>query len=562
MKLQENVKQAVNKRSQFDLSFDGVLTQNWGDLVPFVCKEMVPGDTFTCDSSVFVRLAPLASPTYGRIHGYINYFFVPNRILLNNDLWEDFIRGGVTGMSEYNLPFVQSSILYGCSVSDSSTGVTDKDARNVRKLATYLGLPDPLLMQGGNLRLSVLPWAAYNRIYGDYYFPWGVEDDADVEALYFKKFNSGGINSQLDLGMPRVKYFSLKHASFKKDYLTTAQTRPQRGGNVFAPAQTRIDALSGDSTIVNPDNINPELPANYAVSSLGIRWAQSVQRFLERNSVAGARYFEQILARFGISIPAERLQRSEYIGGRDFWINVMDVTSTSDTSGQGDGGASLGSLAGKGVGLGQSEFSYTSQDYGFFVGIVHLMPESGCPQGIDRMFFRDSRYDYFTPELEDTGNQPIYYSEVFGEPFVNGSESFSYETGVFGYIPRYAEYKFSKPLLAGDFRLGLFNSDNNYDPSQLNDMASMHLYRLFGIGQSGYDIPQLNSDWLILDNSKQFEFNRIFQDTNEDFDHFFTNIQVNLRASRPMLGYLETSTPFQLDENHNTVSIPAFGARL
>ena len=143
MKLQENVMTWVNKRSTFDLSFDGVLSQNWGDLVPIVCKEMVPGDSFECSATVFTRLAPLASPSYGRIHGYINYFFVPNRILLANDLWEDFIRGGVDGERTFTLPyFVQDDM---AALTQTFSGWTSNDVRDAVKLATYFGLPDPNL---------------------------------------------------------------------------------------------------------------------------------------------------------------------------------------------------------------------------------------------------------------------------------------------------------------------------------------------------------------------------------------------------------------------------------
>lgn len=569
MKLESSVPTAVEHFSGFDLSFDGVLSQSWGDLVPIVCKEMIPGDEFTCDVSTFVRLAPLASPTYGRIHGYVNYFFVPNRILLADDLWQDFYRGGVSGDESYTLPFFTVSDIGQLMVdfkrnSEQASEEVERERnkfalRDTRKLFTYLGLADPLTFAqtGNELQLNALPFIAYNRIYGDYYYPWGLDStfDADAENRYFHHWNEGVIDLSLG-GVDTLEtgLFRLKHACFKKDYLTTAQLRPQRGGQA---ATHGVIGSSTDVTYVDPDN-DVHGANTIGVSSLGMKWATSLQKWLERNNVAGARYFEQILARFGVKIEAEKLNRSVYLGGDDFWVNVSDVTSTAQTE-----GASLGSYAGKGVGLGRNGVSYKAGDYGFFFAILHLMPESGCPQGLNRMWFRETRFDYFQSEFEETGMQPIYMPEVWQDVRFGDTTQFTSikDTPVFGYIPRYAEYKYSAPLLAGDFRF-----DNSDFPSVfVNDLNSMHLYRLFegAIGDTlEEDLPSLTADWLTLNNGKEYEFNRIFQDTNTDFDHFWTNIQVNLGANRPMLGYIEASTAFVNDDKNGRVNIPAFGMRL
>lgn len=574
MKLEDNVTIGVHKRSAFDLGYDGVLSQSWGDIVPIVCKEMVPGDSFTCDAQAFVRMAPLATPTYGRIHGYINYFFVPNRILLEDDLWQDFIRGGVQGTTSYNLPEFSPRLLAAVfnDASDAEDGHihlddTDPDdadmLRRIRKQFTYLGLPDPKTYGASQLHLSLLPFAAYNRIYGDYYFPWGLENDVAAEQLYFKKLGSNFYNPSTSwwenfttLGR---EFFTTKRACYRKDYFTTAQINPQRGGQSYV-----YDNGGTAQDLPLPDNTGGEYvedAENYrtTITSVAVRWAMQFQKFLERNNIAGARYFEQILARFGVKIQAERLQRSEYLGGKDFWINVSDVTSTSKTE-----GANLGDMAGKGIGLGNAGISYNAQDYGFFIALLHLMPESGIVQGIPRMFMRGDRFDYFTPELEETGMQPIYLPEVWGDIYTGIARSGRMEDqSVYGYIPRYAEYKYSAPLLAGDFRLH-FEEESGSDFLSLTDMDSMHLYRLFRAPTEldEGDIPVLNSSNVVLSYPAENTFNRIFQDTNSDFDHFWVNIQVKLGAIRPMLGYVEASTDFTGDDKNAKVSLPSFGMRL
>lgn len=560
MELNENVKTAVKTLNGFDLSFESVLSQNWGDLVPIVCKEMVPGDQFTVDASVFTRLAPLASPTYGKVHGYINYFFVPNRILMTEDTWGKLITGGSDGEYPNSFPYFTQR-----QIATAMEQFSDAEQREVAKLFTYLGLPDPIKWvapssPSANItghRLSVLPFLAYNRIFGDYYYPIGYDNDADLENIYYHKAGPGFF--QLSNEGVIGKFFSLKHACFKKDYLTTAQLRPQRGSEVFASTTSADDGSVVDS------NASPDAPftgndsTGYYISSTVQRYAAKLQKYLERNSVAGARYFEQMLARFGVKIRAEKLQRSVYLGGKDFWINVSDVTSTAAS-----GSEPLGSQAGKGVGLGQSGVSYSAEEHGFFIGICHLMPESGIVQYLDRMWTRFDRLDYFTPEMEDTGFQPIYNVEVWSELQFElastSNDTFPYESGVFGYIPRYAEYKFSNPILAGDFKL--LRDGVGSVSAQLD---SMHLFRLFSANtDSGgqQDIPVLNEEFLTLDVTKSENFNRIFTDTNSDFDHFWTNVQVKIGANRPMLGYAEASTGFINDDKGRLVSMPLFGTRL
>lgn len=562
MKQSDTIKSAVDSRNGFDLSFDGVLSQEWGDIVPIVCKEMIPGDSFTCDASAFVRLAPLASPTYGRIHGYINYFFVPNRILLENNYWEDFIRGGSTGKVNISLPTIPVNSAKNVYTAGN---FTNQEKKRFRKLWTYLGLPDPKILNTGDttpadsFALSLLPFMAYNRIYGDYFYPWGVDENGDTtaETIYFRRlprsrsYNfvpDGGGFAQFNSYLGR-DFFLTKRACFKKDYLTTAQISPQRGNIVVVP-----DMVSPVQPPVSPDNVDVADGGTSVTPVLGVNWAQNLQKYFERNNIAGARYFEQILARYGVKIPAERLDRSEYLGGTDFWINVSDVTSTAQTE-----GATLGEMAGKGVGLGQSGISYNAVDFGFFIATLHLMPESGCPQGLSRMWSRQTRFDYFTPEFQTNGMQPIYNAEVWAEGSITTDRDMQ-NSGVFGYIPRYAEYKYSQPLLAGDFRMDFSDSGTDY-VDRMNDMASMHLYRMFYVG-SGDDQndPVLSPEFCLLENVNAF--NRIFQDTNNDYDHFWVNIQVKLGAMRPMDGYLDCATSYIQDEKGGRVMIPVFGMRL
>lgn len=566
--ISENVKSGVSKRSSFPLDYESIFTCDFGDLVPVVMKEMVPGDTFNCNLSAFSRLSPLATPTFGRIKGNVNYFFVPSRILMGQDEFEKSITGGSDGSYPARFPFITPAgirtILQDASEQQNETelGVAIT-LRSMRKLFSYLGLPDPLLTIATTSNaeadsISLLPFAAYARIYSDYYYPVGLELDEQLELLYQRKW-TGLYTSEVLEGQESedvVSRIALMYmmqcykTCYTKDYFTTAFIRPQRGDEVFAGVNTASVGLS-DNIVRNPSSQGAGGVSNSALSTLTMKWATAIQRFLERNNIAGGRYFEQMLARFGVKIAASRLDRSEYLGGTDFYVSVSDVTSTAATD-----DANLGDMAGKGIGLGKQGASYTATEHGFFVALLHYVPETGYPQALDRMWTRHSKFDYFTPELEDTGMQPVYNREIYGNAQFSPQVSNLPPSGVFGYVPRYAEYKFSKPVLGGDFLLRPDVSESAVENEAYNNMLdSFHLFRTFE------DVPVLGFPFVTID-SKNGGFDRIFQDTNTDFDHFFVNVQVSLQASRPMLGYAEAGLSFTHEEKGSEIRVPYGGMRL
>lgn len=83
------------RRNVFNLSYENKLTVNAGELIPIMCKPVVPGDKFRVNTEMLVRLAPLVAPMMHRVDVFTHYFFVPNRLVWNK--WEDFITKGVDG---------------------------------------------------------------------------------------------------------------------------------------------------------------------------------------------------------------------------------------------------------------------------------------------------------------------------------------------------------------------------------------------------------------------------------------------------------------------------------
>ena len=79
------------KRNKFNLSHDVCLTSEFGKLVPILCEEVLPGETYKLSTQQLVRLAPLKAPYMSAVDVYTYSFFVPNRLIWKD--WKNFITG-------------------------------------------------------------------------------------------------------------------------------------------------------------------------------------------------------------------------------------------------------------------------------------------------------------------------------------------------------------------------------------------------------------------------------------------------------------------------------------
>ena len=152
MSIFNKVENRFPPRSLFDLSHEKKLTCDMGQLVPVLCEEMVPGDSFKVSNEVVIRMQPLVAPVLHEINAFVHYFFVPNRLLW--DGWEGFITGGVDGEDNSEPPvWIPTSIA----------------ATNPGTLWDYLGLPVLSSLPDPNdptvLMPSGLPLRAYNLVW-------------------------------------------------------------------------------------------------------------------------------------------------------------------------------------------------------------------------------------------------------------------------------------------------------------------------------------------------------------------------------------------------------------
>lgn len=479
-------KPPVNK---FDLSHDKMLTAQMGRLCPVLCQEMVPGDRFRVQSDLMCRTVPLVSPAFGSLKAYIHYFFVPNRLLW--DQWEDFITGGEDGTDRPVPPYVQ----YNDLVYDAHTRTGENYNVGSGCLWDYFGLPlaDWDSTSGGNATpISLLPFKAYSLIYNEYYRDQNVDPEYEI---FVDQSGRQVLNSSGRFGFSF--HFDVPRRRWLKDYFTSALPTPQRGPDVILPIAGQANVVLSDTnnagrfvapngaSMAPPDrydviasNINSatsgysisaapsktesgyfltydpngslkaDLSTATAVTINDLRRAIALQKFYEISARAGSRYKETIMGHFHVTSSDARLQRPEYLGGGVSTINISEIPQTSAT-----GSASpQGNLAGKGFGIGRSNrSSFFAEEHGYLIGILSIIPDAIYYQGINKSWNRLNQEDYYWPSFAHLGEQPILKSELYAPYSIN---TFSQ---LFGYAPRYAEYKYAPSTIHGLFRTQLAN---------------------------------------------------------------------------------------------------------
>lgn len=482
------------KKNKFDLSHEKKLTLDMGPLVPIMCMETVPGDSFRVRSEIMLRFAPMLAPIMHRVNVYTHYFFVPNRLIW--DEWENFITGGREGTSEPVSPYLRQ-----------------QDIAAEFQLLDYLGLPDGLNDAAvDQINISTLPFRAYQLIYDEYY------RDQNLAASIGVPKTSGDDNANQSLLM------TLRQRCWEKDYFTSALPWAQRGGESSfpvdsevtylntslvrtaggaVPADGDIKSLSGNlnnatSTSSRIENID-EISASVDINTL--RRSIKLQEWLEKNARGGARYVEQILSHFGVVSPDARIQRPEYLGGGKTPVVVSEVLSTF----QDDAGAiPQGNMSGHGQSFGSTNgFARKFSEHGFVIGIMSVLPKTAYQQGIPRMFSRTSRFDYYWPEFAQIGEQEVKNKELYYNPAAAAGTA----DGTFGYQSRYAEYKFEPSTVHGEFR---------------DTLDFWHMGRKFA------SAPALNESFVQSDPTS-----RIFAVT-EGTQHLYCQLYNKVDAVRPM----------------------------
>nr|CAI9750167.1 major head protein [Microvirus sp.] len=545
------------KFNVFNLSHTTRFTCNFSTLIPTLCQEVLPGETWSVSTQGFVRLLPLVTPFMHHVDVKYWFFFVPNRLLW--DHWRDFITYGVNGPTDPKLA-PQHAKPY-CDMTKFN--LPDDSHRKLIEdgsLADFLGFPtvpsgydwNSALSTYGVQKVDIMPFVAYQLIYNEYFINRNVQSNLD-DLL-------NGVRSRDGLLTPSAFswIFQLRTVNWNLDYYTSCLPFVQRGSaapipfdadlslvdkkgssrvkdsqgrsidgsplvltsqdgqGVAANSYEKVYTSGGDETsLINDvssghgsDGVQIDVTSHTGVkvNSLtatinDLRFATRLQSWMEKSARVGSRYIEQIKAHFGVTSSDARQQRPELLGGGSYPIMVSDVEQTSETS-----TTPLATLGGKGTAFGVTKgFKKHFEEHGFIMGIMTLSPRATYKNAFPRQFMRFNPMDYYFPEFQHLGEQKVTKREV--SPDLSNDGSYNDET--FGYQQRFAEYRYIPSTVHGGFKNG-------------EDLSKWVMVRNLGR-------VALNSDFV----RQQVDYNN-FADVTYNSDHCLVELYHDIKASRPL----------------------------
>lgn len=474
------------KRHNFNLSHEVKYTSSMGTLIPLYWEEILPGDKFTIGIQNLTRLAPMLAPMMHRVNMRFYAFFVPNRLLYGQDVWENFITGGEDGTNVTKLPCLKFPV---SPLSDSQ-----------KRLLDYLGYRSLLNVQNattwGVSNMIAGPYLAYYKIWNEYFRDQNLQDEVSIpfagngyqltsHGLMYKCWEKDQFTSSLpwlqrgpQTLMPISGSVSVSGALADVPSPTKRLQLETANGIAMADGIAYTHKIADDLGSIRDANGNDLAPTNLSdfltiEGALGdletsftindLRRAVKLQEWLEKNARGGARYTEQILSHFGVRSKDSRLQRPEFLGATSIPIQISEVLQTSSTTSD----SPQANMAGHGISAGANIVCKNRffSEHGILMLIGCAIPRTGYYGGSDRRLYKPDRFAYYWPEFAHIGEQPVYKDEIDSKTAAPWSDP-----QVFGYQERYYEYKSRLSRVVGDFEdtLNFWHLDRTFTDPSLN----------------------------------------------------------------------------------------------
>lgn len=534
-------------RSRFDRSASYKTSFNVGQLIPFYVDEVLPGDTFDVTTSKVVRLQTLLTPMMDNIYLDTYFFFVPNRIVWEH--WREF-NGENTESAwiperEYQVPQLEAP----------------EGGWNVGTIADYFGIPTGV----SGLSVNALPFRAYALICNEWFRDENLSDPVVVPKTDATVVGVNTGTFVTDVAKGGLPYLAAKY----HDYFTSCLPAPQKGpdvtiavasgtfpvvgnGKALSFVKATADGATKYGFQTSSGELYPSLSTGAyakapgaagsdtalvgdAYSALGVptikqlgsypensglvtdlqglniatinqlRIAFQIQKLFERDARGGSRYIEILKSHFGVTSPDARLQRPEYLGGNRIPIRVNQIVQQSASE---SGGTPQGTPVGLSLTTDKhGDFVKSFTEHGFVIGIMVARYDHTYQQGLDRMWSRKERFDYYWPVFANIGEQAVLNKEIYAQGTSKDDE-------VFGYQEAWADYRYRPNRVTGEMR-----------SSYTNSLDVWHL------GDDYASLPSLSDSWIREDKGN---VDRVLAVTSAVSNQVFADIYVQNRTTRPM----------------------------
>lgn len=467
------------KRSGFTRDNWLLTAMNAGYIVPIWYDEAVPGDTLKMNIRTLTRLATQIVPFMYNVYMDIHVWCVPHRLL-----WKNWVRmHGEQSNPGDSIDFLTPQL--------TTTTVNDCP---VGSLYDYFGIVPGVV----NETFNVFNFRAYNMVWNEFYRDENLQDrvfftDEDTGDSFDKYtllkrgkrkdyFTSclpspqKGQQVDLPLGQSAQIQFSNTNVDifgngmppqftdgiFNRPLILTSTNI--NSGLAIGAGQNQIGGLTGNQILNNgvdqqgtvigfgqqsgltgqiTGNGTVDLSSATAVTINSLYQAFAVQNLLLRDNRGGTRYIESILAHFGVRSSDMRMQRPEFLGGGTFDLNLSVVPQTSAT----DNTSPQGNLTSYGVIAGRTKNIIKSfEEFCVVFAVASIRAPYTYQHGLDKIYSRHSRFDYYYPELDNLGEQAVLNKEIY----VSGNRNT--DNAVFGYQERWAEMRTKLNRITGVMR--------------------------------------------------------------------------------------------------------------
>lgn len=506
-----------------------------GKLYPILCEEANPGDTLTLDISHITRAMTQIVPVMDQSFLDIQAFAVPLRQIWDNwvSFWGENKTGHWANPTEYEIP--QTRIPEGGFKSGS--------------LADVLGIP---VYKGGESQtINSLPIRGYLKIWNEWYRDENLQDPCyyhtDETVVTGKNYDENW-----DYVTDSEKGGELLRSCRFHDYFSSCLPDTQKGNAIDIPLGSQAPVIGNGKTlgitdgtkeyglvgwnnyyfgaqqtaseqdigtghsIATPDNVNntylgisedPDKAGLVAdlTNALGatisqLRMSLVIQHYYEKLAAGGSRYIEYLSTIWGTDARDDVQQRSTYLGGRRFPINISQVLQTSSTNEV----SPLGNTGAFSCTVDEDDlFTVSTTEHCYIYVMATIRTNHSFSQGLPRMFSRRKYTDFYIPPFDGVTAMAVLNKEIYFQ----GNEE---DDEVFGYQESFADYRIQTDRVFGQLRVDSKDKDGN------DNSLAVYTY------QDYYDSkPMLNSTWIQEDGSNFKRTVSLQDDRNDDFQAEF-----------------------------------------